>query len=70
MNKKTKELSEMKAEDLAKRLVDLKKELMKFRGQISTGTPPENPGQVRNVKKTIARINTLTKIDARKEQRK
>jgi large subunit ribosomal protein L29 len=61
MSKKVKELREMSKENLEKRLEELKKDLMKFRSQISTGTPPENPGQVGNVRKTIARIHTILK---------
>tara|TARA_Y100000310_G_scaffold344792_1_gene459548 strand:+ start:1280 stop:1471 length:192 start_codon:yes stop_codon:yes gene_type:complete len=52
----------MSKEDLEKRLVELRKELMKFNAQISTGTPPENPGQVKNIKKNIARIHTFTNL--------
>jgi len=59
MSKMMKKLREMNKEDLNKRLEELHKELMKYRSQISTGTPPENPGQVKNTKKNIARIKTL-----------
>ncbi|MAG52925.1 MAG: 50S ribosomal protein L29 [Nanoarchaeota archaeon] len=62
MSKKVKELKELGSEGLTKRLEEMKKELMKYRGQISTGTPTENPGQVRNVKRTIARIKTIVKL--------
>ncbi len=40
------------------KLLDLRKELLKINGQIATKTTPENPGRVREVKKTIARIYT------------
>lgn len=57
--KQMKELKKINSEELNKRLEELTKELMKYNAQISTGTPPENPGQVRNVKRTIARIKTI-----------
>jgi large subunit ribosomal protein L29 len=60
--KRMKELKEMDKNSLEKRLTELRKELMKFRAQISTGTPPENPGQVRNIRKSIARIHTLKNL--------
>lgn len=44
--------------ELDNKLVELKKELMRFRTQLSTGVAPENPGKGRAIKKTIARINT------------
>lgn len=59
--RKVKEISELGKEDLEQKLEDLRKDLMKFRAQISTGTPPENPGQVKNVKRNIARIKTFLK---------
>jgi len=53
------ELAQMSEADRGKRLIDLRKEMIKINAQISTGTPPENPGRVREVKKTIARILTI-----------
>ena len=47
---------------LGEKLSDLKKELMKIKTQISTGTVPENPGRVSEVKKTIARIITVLSL--------
>lgn len=55
------EFKQMNETQLNEKLVDLKKELMKIKTQISTGTSPENPGKVREVKKTIARIFTVLK---------
>ena len=52
------EFKQMDAATLKEKLVDLKKELIKINAQISTGTPPENPGRVKEVRRTIARINT------------
>lgn len=47
---------------LGDKLSDLKQELMKIKTQISTGTVPENPGRVSEVKKTIARIITVLSL--------
>lgn len=52
---------------LNEKLLDLRKELMSINTQISTGTTPENPGRVREVKKTIARI--LTVFNLRKNKK-
>lgn len=56
---KAKELKSMSEEDLKSKLSELRKELTKFNAQIATGTNPKSPGQIRNTKKTIARILTL-----------
>lgn len=55
---KKNEFGQMNEKSLNDKLVELKKELMKYNSQRSSGTPPDNPGRVREVKKTIARIYT------------
>lgn len=49
-------LKNMSKEESAKRFLELKKELMKLKAQVSRGTPPENPGKIRSIKRNIARI--------------
>ncbi|MBW3021014.1 50S ribosomal protein L29 [Candidatus Woesearchaeota archaeon] len=53
------ELKTMGREELEKKMEDLKLELMKDYAQISAGTPPKNPGMIKERKKTIARIKSL-----------
>lgn len=60
---KKNELKKINPADLKKKLEELKKELMKYNSQISTGTPSENPGRIRSVKKTIAKINMILHKD-------
>ena len=55
---KKNELKIMKKEEMETKLVDLKKELMKYNAQVAIGTVPENAGKIKLVKKTIARLNT------------
>lgn len=57
---KKSELKQMKEPQLKERLIELKKEMMKINSQRAVGTVPENPGRVKEVRKTIARI--LTKL--------
>ena len=59
MKSKTSELRGMSTQLLEEKLSELKKNLMKINAQIATGTIPENPGNVRNIKKTVARILTI-----------
>lgn len=55
---KKNEFKQMSEEELMKRIVDLRKELMKSNAQVATKTNPENPGKIRLIKKTIAKIYT------------
>lgn len=56
---KIKELRGLSKDELANKLKELKKELMKDNAQVATGTAPKNSGKIKVTKKTIARINTL-----------
>jgi large subunit ribosomal protein L29 len=53
---KIKEIRSMNKVDLTAKLEELKKERIKLNAQVSTGTTPKSPGQVKQVKKNIARI--------------
>lgn len=58
---KTKEIRSMSKGDLETKLEELRKELIKVNAQISTGTTPKSPGQVKQIKKNIAKILTILK---------
>ncbi len=58
MSKGYKALNGLKENELKSKLVELKKELIKIRGQAATGTSQRNPYEIRNTRKTIARIHT------------
>ena len=55
---KANELREMNIAELNEKLLSQKKELFNLRFQLETGQL-ENPLQIRNVKRDIARINTI-----------
>ena len=65
MTLKKNELRNMQESEINKNLVELGKELMKLRSQASRGTPPENPGRIRAIKRTVARM--LTKLNSEKK---
>ncbi len=56
---KNDELRKLNDTELDKTLLEVRKNLMKANAQIATGTVPENPGEVKILKKTIARIHTI-----------
>ena len=56
---KFKQLKQMQKQELNQKIDELKRELVKLYAQVATGTPPKNSGQIRNSKRTIARIKTI-----------
>ncbi|MBS3140879.1 50S ribosomal protein L29 [Candidatus Woesearchaeota archaeon] len=46
-------------EEQKSKLVELRKELMKLNSQKSSGTTPENPGNIRKLRREIARVLTF-----------
>jgi ribosomal protein L29 len=58
---KAKELKSKSKEELTAQLSELKKELIKLNTQVATGTTLKSPGQVRKIKKNIARLLTELK---------
>ena len=67
---KAKEIRSMNKEDLRAKLEELKKELIKINAQISTGTTPKSPGQVKQIKKNIAKILTILNEQKTEEDKK
>jgi ribosomal protein L29 len=65
---KAKELAKSSAADLSGKRTELQKELIKLHAQVATGTQIKNPGQIRQVKRNIARIETELKNKERHHQ--
>ena len=62
---KAKEIRAMSADDRAKKLDELKKDLMHERGVAAMGGAPTSPGKIRALRKQIARIETVMGEEAR-----
>jgi large subunit ribosomal protein L29 len=58
---RAKEVRAMSDDQLEKQLKDLRNELLKERAITATGGAPENPGRIRELRRTIARILTIQK---------
>lgn len=58
---KVKQLREMKVEDLNKKLSELRLELLKEMSNVKMRRPIKNPGKIRELKRSIARILTIKK---------
>ncbi len=66
MSLKPRDIRAMSREERLKKLEELRLELMKLRTQALLGTL-ENPGKIRVIKKTIARILTINREEELKE---
>ena len=62
---RTKEIREMDADTLGKKLSELRDELMHERGVAAMGGAPPNPGKIRALRKNIARILTIMSEERR-----
>ena len=58
---KYKEISLMNEESLKIKIEELNTELIKVNAEVATGTTIKNPMQIKEIKKTIARIKTSIK---------
>lgn len=58
---RAKEVRGMSNDQAEKQLKDLRNELLKERAITATGGAPENPGRIRELRRTIARILTIQK---------
>lgn len=54
-----KELRGMGNEELSEKMQQLKIELSREKGAIASSTKPENPGKIKEIKRTVARILTI-----------
>ena len=52
----------MDEKSLSSKLFELRNELISVNAQVAMGTLPENPGRIKEIKKTIARILTIKKL--------
>ena len=56
---KSKEVRSLDGKTLDEKMLELKKELVKINAQVAIGSAIKNPGQIKKIKKTIARIHTI-----------
>ncbi len=58
---RAKNIRDMRTEDRVKKLKELRLELFKEKGKIDIGGISDNPGKIREIRKTIARMLTIKK---------
>ena len=64
---KTKELRELSPGDRSAKLKETREALMNARGVAAMGGAPRNPGEIRALRTTIARILTIDNEEARRQ---
>jgi large subunit ribosomal protein L29 len=59
---KLNEIKQMNEKALADKLDELRNELISINAQVAMGTLPENPGKIKEIKRTVAKILTIKKL--------
>jgi large subunit ribosomal protein L29 len=60
-----KDIRAMSPEDREKRVTELRTELVRLRTMVKAGGAPENPSQIREIRRTIARMLTVENEEKR-----
>ena len=55
-----KDAQKLSEKELTQKKAELRKDLMRLKSQAASGTAPENPGKIKEIKRTIARILTIS----------
>lgn len=58
---RVREIRQMPAEERRKKLDEIRTELVRLKTTVASGGTVENPGRIKELKKTIARILTIEK---------
>ena len=58
---RAKEIRGMKPEEIDRKISELRLELMKEMANVKMGRPVKNPGKIRELRRTIARLLTIKK---------
>jgi large subunit ribosomal protein L29 len=53
------EIQDLSIEEMNEKLAELQAELLRQKSMIASGGAPENPGRIKEIRRTIARILTI-----------
>ncbi|MCD4759866.1 50S ribosomal protein L29 [archaeon] len=59
---KLNEIKQMDEKTSSGKLKELRNELISINAQVAMGSLPENPGKIKEIRKTIARILTINRL--------
>lgn len=63
------EIRDMDSKELDEKVAELRNELLRERSKVASGGAPENPGRIKEIKRTIARILTIENMRTREVKR-
>lgn len=63
------EINDMDSRELEEKVFELRNELLRERSKVASGGAPDNPGRIREIKRTIARILTIENMKTREVER-
>ena len=67
---KLKEIKSLERNSFEEKISEMRKELVKINAQVAVGTALKNPGQARQIKKTIARMLTIQSEPKKNDNKK
>lgn len=56
------EIRDMDSKELEEKVSELRNELLREKSKVASGGAPENPGRIREIRRTIARILTIENL--------
>lgn len=56
---RSEEIRDLSLEEMNEKLAELRAELLRQKSMIASGGAPENPGRIKEIRRTIARILTI-----------
>jgi len=63
-----KDALKLNKKDLASKMLELKRELMRYQSQVASGTAPENPGKIREIRRTLAKLVSIARKEVVKQR--
>ncbi len=53
------DIRDMSSDEIEEKLTELRNELLRERSIVAAGGAPENPGRIKEIRRTIARMKTI-----------
>ncbi|MEE9593958.1 MAG: 50S ribosomal protein L29 [Candidatus Hydrothermarchaeales archaeon] len=63
------EINDMDSKEMEEKVFELRNELLRERSKVASGGAPDNPGRVKEIKRTIARILTIENMKTKEVER-
>ena len=64
---RVKEARKLSSKEIDSKIEELRKEILKLNSQVSAGATPENPGRIKEIRRTIARLIFIKEKEVTKQ---